>query len=615
MFKKYILSFVIIILMRLTLVAQNTLIDSLTKVYNKSDDTTKIIVLSNISKLVSQNNPQRAETLGDSAIKLAKKIHFKRGLALAYQAIANAQTTTGKYDVAITNLLNSATICEKINDSQGLMLVSNNLGNAYLGLKKLDKAFDYYYKANELALQNNNQRYIATTSCGLASVLIQQKKYSKAIIYLQQAQLIFTKAKNTTLCAYATQMKGECQYRMGEYSIAQKNIESVVPVFKTINDEYALGLSYHNLGQIFYKQKNYNQAINNFTLALNYSIKRKAWDNIQENALILSQVHEKNDNLFSALNSYKVHVQYKDSIINKERNKSLADAETKFETQKKEQQIILKNAALETSQLKISKRNYLIYGFVAVFVLLSLLLFFLVKQIKLKKTANLLLTEKNEIINREKQRSDELLLNILPAEIAEELKQNGKAESKLHSEVSILFTDFKGFTQLSEQLTATQLIDELNYCFIEFDNIIHKHGIEKIKTIGDAYMAASGLPANDTQHAQKLVMAAIEIRNFMNEYKTERELNNKPYFTLRIGIHSGNVVAGIVGIKKFAYDVWGDTVNTASRMESSGVVGKINISQTTYELVKNNFDCEPRGFIEAKGKGQMNMYFVENKKA
>ena len=165
---------------------------------------------------------------------------------------------------------------------------------------------------------------------------------------------------------------------------------------------------------------------------------------------------------------------------------------------------------------------------------------------------------------------------------------------------------------MSEQLTAQELVNEINYCYSEFDNIIAKHGIEKIKTIGDSYMCAGGLPVANKTNAQDIVLAALEIRNFMLNEKQMREAGRKPFFEIRIGCNTGPVVAGIVGIKKFAYDIWGDTVNIASRMESSGEAGKVNISEATYEIVKDKFNCIHRGKISAKNKGDIDMYFVES---
>lgn len=210
------------------------------------------------------------------------------------------------------------------------------------------------------------------------------------------------------------------------------------------------------------------------------------------------------------------------------------------------------------------------------------------------------------IIQKEKNRSNNLLLDILPAEVANELKEKGYSEARQFEEVTVLFTDFKGFTNHAEQLTASDLVKEINECFSAFDTILQKHGIEKIKTVGDAYLAASGLPLPDSNHATSMIRAAIEIRDYM----LNRRSIHPSAFEVRIGIHTGNVVAGIVGVKKFAYDIWGDTVNIAARMEQNSEAGKINISHSTYLLIKDEFPCTYRGEVEAKNKGKLKMYFV-----
>jgi len=215
------------------------------------------------------------------------------------------------------------------------------------------------------------------------------------------------------------------------------------------------------------------------------------------------------------------------------------------------------------------------------------------------------------VIEKEKEKSDELLLNILPSEVAEELKEKGYTTAKSFDEVTILFSDIKGFTMVAENMTAQNLVKEIDTYFSAFDRIMQQYGLEKIKTIGDAYVAAGGLPEKNMATVKKVVEAAIAMQNIVDLFKNERTDQDLPYFELRIGIHTGPVVAGVVGIKKFQYDIWGDTVNLAARIEESCVPGKINISQNTYDLIKGDFKCVHRGRIEAKNKGEINMYFIE----
>src|SRR5919199_495897 len=226
---------------------------------------------------------------------------------------------------------------------------------------------------------------------------------------------------------------------------------------------------------------------------------------------------------------------------------------------------------------------------------------------------NLLLGEMNLLysqLDAERRKSDKLLLNTLPLKIANDLKQTGKVKPIHYESASVLFTDFKDFTKLAEQLTPEELVDELDYCFSCFDMIAEVHNLEKLKTIGDSYMCVAGIPTPTATHAIDTVLAALQIKAFMGWRRYEKMQKQQPFWEIRLGIHSGPLLAGVIGQKKFSYDVWGDAVNTAARLESSSLPGCINISKSTYELVKDFFDCDYRGKIAAKNKGNIDMYFV-----
>lgn len=222
-----------------------------------------------------------------------------------------------------------------------------------------------------------------------------------------------------------------------------------------------------------------------------------------------------------------------------------------------------------------------------------------------------LVDERTHELYTEKQKSEELLLNILPVEIAEELKVNGVAKAKRHELVTVMFSDFKSFTKISEKMDPEQLVAEIDWCFRAFDKIIEKHHLEKIKTIGDAYLCVGGIAGGSRQDAINIIQAAIEIQAFLQKTAKEKSQQGRPFFEARIGIHTGPIVAGIVGIKKFAYDIWGDTVNIASRMETNGQVGKVNISETTFDLIKDHYHCIPHRQHQEPERAPIQMYFVE----
>ncbi len=258
----------------------------------------------------------------------------------------------------------------------------------------------------------------------------------------------------------------------------------------------------------------------------------------------------------------------------------------------------------------VTNRNFYLAGMLALLLLTGGALFSFVRARQHAKV----LGEKNVIIREEQQRSEDLLLNILPALVAEELKKQGHTKARYFEDVSVLFADFVGFSKIAEKQTPQQLVSELDTCFQKFDEIIARNNLEKIKTIGDAYMCAGGMlpDGRDGSQLRNMVYAAREMQAWLLQWNFERDREGLPRYDARIGIHSGPVVAGVVGSKKFAFDIWGDTVNIAARVEQAGEGGKINVSGPVYEAVKSQFEFKHRGKIPVKNKGEIEMYFLEN---
>ncbi len=282
----------------------------------------------------------------------------------------------------------------------------------------------------------------------------------------------------------------------------------------------------------------------------------------------------------------------------------LAQQEREIQTQK----TLIAEKELEKEKSD-SLRNLL--ALVLVFMGVIAVLFYARYRAK-RKTANEL-QQKNKLVEAEQQRSNTLLLNILPPAIAEELKARNKVAARKYDQATVMFIDFKGFTHVAEQLSPEMLVEELDFCFSNFDRIIGQYRIEKIKTIGDAYMCASGLSDMNASPSD-IVKAALEIQDFMLALKAERLNRGMPYFEARVGIHVGPVVAGVVGAKKFAYDIWGDTVNIAARMEEACEPGHVNVSEAAHWLAKYEFEWQYRGKVAAKNKGMMDMYYVTSVK-
>jgi class 3 adenylate cyclase len=272
----------------------------------------------------------------------------------------------------------------------------------------------------------------------------------------------------------------------------------------------------------------------------------------------------------------------------------MADLRTDFEVAQKQIEVDLLN------QQKKNQRIVIISTIIA-----SVLIFLLAAGLFMRYH---FIRKTNLIIEAEKNRSEDLLLNILPEETALELKMHGTVQPKKFESVTVLFTDFKGFTTWAEKVDAEQLVKSIDFYFKEFDKITSKHGLEKIKTIGDAYMCAGGLPIVNKTHAKDVIRAAKDIIELVNQQLLKQD--NLLHFEIRVGIHTGPVVAGIVGTCKWQYDIWGDTVNIASRMESTSEAGRINLSQSTYKEIKDEFPCEYRGTFEAKNRGALQMYYL-----
>jgi class 3 adenylate cyclase len=417
---------------------------------------------------------------------------------------------------------------------------------------------------------------------------------STALVYLNISRKAY---EGTEDLPYTLNYIGKIYLRQKKFDEALKTHTEAYNYAQKLDVRFDMTQSLIGIAQTHLEKKDFNSAIANFKKSLESAIPLNANMEIKEAYQGLSTSYSQKKDFANAFKYQELLLTIKDTIYNINTDKKLGTLQFTFDLEKKESQINLLTKDKEIQEQELQRQKLVRNGFIGGFAVVLLF-------------AGVFFMQRNRI-SKEKKRSDELLLNILPAEVAEELKAKGSAEAKSINSVTVLFTDFKGFTQLSEKLSAQELVGEINECFSAFDHIMQKYGIEKIKTIGDAYMAAGGLPVPNETHAVDVVKAAIAIQNFMIELKAKKEAAGQLFFEIRIGVHTGPVVAGIVGVKKYSYDIWGDTVNTASRMESSGEVGKVNISGSTYELVKDNFNCNYRGKVSAKGKGEIDMYFVE----
>jgi class 3 adenylate cyclase len=420
-----------------------------------------------------------------------------------------------------------------------------------------------------------------------------------------------------------------------KYLALRDSLETIKGISKQelAQQEYSVERTEKELAQILFERELQGLELKNLRIegekkAQELELLRKTTE--LQNATIKNQELEKNRALQDLLLAEeRLAAEKKDREIQDLKiQQQLQESELKrseLEQIRQQQEIEVLTITKERNELTIQKqrsRNAFLAG---IALLAIIILVLVIRWLRFAKRTNRVLSEQRnkiqqqkeaienqyEIIKVEQEKSDRLLLNILPEHTANELKEKGRAAPKEYKMVTVLFTDFVGFTKVAEKLTPEELINELDLCFMEFDRIIGNHNLEKIKTIGDAYMCAGGIPIENDSNPWDAVEAALEIRDFMDKTREERRNNGFDYWELRIGMHTGEIVAGVVGKKKFAYDIWGDAVNTASRMESSGEAGKVNISGSTYELIKEQYKCTYRGKVYAKNKGEIDMYFVE----
>jgi len=309
---------------------------------------------------------------------------------------------------------------------------------------------------------------------------------------------------------------------------------------------------------------------------------------------LLEEIDIKRNKYFDAYNHAKIKNELKKEIDEKTEQEGLLVAEIQHEVERRS---ILQKKEEESQQAEMRASRLKANAFGA-----GLLLFLVLSGVIFRQY---------QLTRKEKDRSDELLLNILPEETARELINTGITTARQYADVTVLFCDIVGFTKVAELLTAQELVKEIDTYFRAFDDIIGEHGMEKIKTVGDAYVAVGGMPLHNEASAKDVVNAAIAMLKKVQDLGLQRKAENRPAFELRVGLHTGSVVAGVVGSKKFQFDIWGDAVNVAARMEQNSEPGKINVSDVTYETIKNDFTCVARGKIEAKNKGLIEMFFVE----
>jgi len=506
----------------------------------------------------------------------------------------NALRLKSELSQALESYFQAAKIAEEEKLIGRLGAIYISIGDVYSIMGNHNNAVNYYLSGIDILKSENDSIRFATALLNAGDEYFNYGELDTALIFFKESEEIFNLIGYKMGVAYNLGNVGMVLAEQGQDDLAETNINEAITILEELQDYYPISVYLTYMSDIYLKKGEekvaLSYALRSLELAEQYGLKEQ----ISDANLKLSELHEKSGHLLESYKYYKNHIAYRDSVKNIESVQKMADLRTNYEVSQKQVEVDLLNEQKRNQQIIV------IATFIALF-LIGMLAFGLYRR-------SLFIQKTSRIIEEEKDRSEALLLNILPAETARELKEHGKIKAKKFDLVTVLFTDFKGFTEFAEHEDPEHLVKSIDFYFKAFDEITTKFGLEKIKTIGDAYMCAGGLPTVNQTHARDVIYAAKEIIELVQkEYKANDDLI---HFEIRIGVHTGPVIAGIVGIKKWQYDIWGDTVNIASRMESRSEPGKVNLSEATYNEIKDEFSCDYRGEVEVKNRGALKMFFL-----
>jgi len=587
-------------------------------------------------------NPDTGIVYAQKAIDLATQLNRKADLGYALKNIGLSHYFKSNFSDVLRYWQESLDAFKSINHTLGISNLQNNLGAVYYSLGDNAKALEYYFESLKFAEELNDQERIATAHTNIGAVYAENEDtYELAFENYEKALAISEKTGAKDAIGTTALNIGELYYKQNKPDQALPILQKGLAAFREIDGNIATALN--NIGAAYESKKEYDVAVgfhqeaidralqkeNKLDLAKGYEGLGKAklgLENYREAIkafhsaeAIAKDINGKNEKrnayeglaqAYSKSGQYKYAYEYqkaftaiKDTIRSEENEERLNNSRIQHDIESKEKEIALLNKDNELKETQLASANTFqkfSYALGALLLLIIGGIYFQYRYVQ-KSHARLAI---------ERNRAEDILLNILPKDTADELKAKGHVDSREYEQTTVMFTDFKGFTQVSENIPGNELVASIDYYFKKFDEIITQFGLEKIKTIGDSYMCAGGLPTANKSNPIDAVKASIEIMKFVKETHANPPKGIYP-FEVRIGMNTGPLVAGVVGTKKFQYDIWGSTVNIASRMESSAEEGKINISDNTYQLIKDYFECKYRGEMEVKNAGLQKMYYVE----
>lgn len=608
-------------------------------------DTASVNRLIQKSKESLATSPDSTILLATQARDLAEEIDFTYGKAMAVKYIGLGYFYQDKYRETLNYWTESLKILESINNKIGIANLLNNLAALYAKQDDNTKALEYSLKSLKISEETGDKLRISSAMNTVASIYYSNKGIwgDTALNFLLRALPLCEEIGDVQSAGIISENIGDIYFEKENDAKALEYYNKAIKILgQTANSPFA----YNGIGKIYRKKGNTEQALKYHTLALSISEKTDGKSNsilslegianvyVKKNDFptafvyfkkaealakeldlksslqdIYKEMAEAYQNAGDFKNAFTYQQQLaavKDSLFNETSQKRIGFLQVEFDVEKKQNEIDLLTKDKDLQAISIKRQKFAKNAF-----MVGLLLAFTIALLIYRNYLNK--TKTHKILNQQKNEIEGLLLNILPKEVAKELQTTGHATPRQYESVSVMFTDFQAFTVIADHMSPDELVAELDACFIAFDGIIEKYKLEKIKTIGDSYMCAGGIPVRDDNHIMNMVKAGLEIQQYVADHNSSRIQRGLRPWGVRIGIHVGPVIAGVVGKKKYAYDIWGSTVNIASRMESNGEPGRVNVSNAVFEVIKDQYACSYRGKVSAKNIGEIDMYFIEQK--
>ena len=623
--------------------AQGGMDSLITMLESEPIDTNRLNILLEISYNLFRSDPDLGKKYSLEAIDLAEDIGNKEAMASALKNAGLNHYAKSEFKEVVNYWNQSLAVFREIGDPKGISNLLSNLGAVYqskadyttaleYNIESLkyaelsgdtsriatslinigtiyaddelthDKAQETFKEVLEVSKNLNRADITGTTYNNIGELLFSQSKPKEALPYFEKAYDEF-ESLGISNTPYVLNYISKIHEQLGDYDLALTYADRAYQVAESVDSKIEMSQAAITRGEIYKKQLNSEKSIQSYQEAEQIASLLETNNELSESYEGLAQIYAQQGNYQRAYSYQLKNNQVDEEIRSSENDEIINNLRFQLDLEQKEKEIEILNRDNALKEADIARADIAQKLFLALGAFLLTIIGGITYLYRYSRKSNYLLAE-------ERNRYEKILLNILPKDTADELQQKGYVEAKKFDQTSVLFTDFKGFTSYSELMSAEDMVKSIDFYFSKFDEIIGRYNLEKIKTIGDAYMCAGGLPTENSTNAKDAVLAGIEILSLVKKVNLNPPAGIQP-LEIRIGINTGSTVAGIVGTKKFQYDIWGSTVNVASRMESACETGKINISDHTYQLVKDDVSCTYRGEIEVKNGLKLKMYYVD----